>query len=146
MLRKVYVAWNSKGKHGLLFSFRGESLTIAAYNLTITLNSRGVDVVASIKDTKVYEIGKRKYVYIIFKEKIQPLPTGKSDIIDKAFTSGFEIIVTHINDNNYITVVTPGSWLYNYIILTNDTLMLELSKKRDVYFERLEDEVVVHIV
>ena len=54
------------------------------------------------------------------KEKIQPLPTGKSDIIDKAFTSGFEIIVTHINDNTN----PHGSLLRQLTLAINDYVSL----------------------
>lgn len=142
----MYVAWDSKGRYGLLFSFRGEALTIAAYNLTLTLNPRGVDVATSIRDLRVYSVGKRKYTYIYFNELVKPLPTGRSDITDRAFISGFEIVVTHIDGNNYLTVVTPGSWLYNYVVLADNTLLIEMSSKRDVYFEKLVDEVVIHIV
>ena len=145
-MKKLYIAWDSKGRYGLLSSLRGEALTIAAYNITLTFNPRGIDVVANIGDVKVYDIGKRKYVYIFLNERIKPLPTGKSDIVDKEFIGSFEVVVTRINGNNYLTIITPGSWLYNYVILTDDTLLIEMSSKKDVYFEKLEDEIVVHIV
>ncbi len=59
---------------------------------------------------------------------------------------GFELRAVDMDFEQYLTVITPGSFLYEYTIVTPRKLALVTSAKRDFYLEDTEKRKIIHIV
>ncbi len=145
--RILYVAWSRDSK-GLELNVQVDELSIKSSNLRIWFRPREVEVQASIREYRDYLVGKKRYCYIDFNEPISPLKIPRIDLRnqDIEMVSNFELRVIDIELSKYLTIVTPGNFLYNYIILCNDSMGLELSARRNVFYEALDYGIVVYIM
>ncbi len=144
MGRRIRIAWDKEGRTGFYVEFKGEDVCFYAKNTCITFSPRKITVEGNVDKIMEYDTPKRKYLYIEFEEPIEPLIVGcrySSLILFK----GFEIRVTIVSDElKYITIITPGLWIYYYAIISNDIIGVELPRKKKVFREEAEREIIVY--
>ena len=58
----------------------------------------------------------------------------------------FELRAVDADFEQYLTVITPGSFLYEYAIITPKKLAIVTSAKRDFYLEDTGKRKIIHIV
>ena len=145
--RILYVMWNRKLK-GLEVDVQVDELIVRGGNFKISLRSREIEVQGNIKSYGDYVVGRKKYCYIDFNGPLTLLDIPRVDLRnqDMEIISNFELRVTDIEVSKYLTIVTPGNFLYNYVILSNNSLGVELSSRRNVFYEQIRDGVIVYMM
>jgi hypothetical protein len=48
--------------------------------------------------------------------------------------------------DEYYTIITPGSHLYDYVVITSDELGIVLSGRREVYFDKTNSTLTIYLV
>ena len=142
---EICVAW----RNGCIdFKARNNELEIITGDLKIILRPRAIIFINGVTDYELGESGrkaKKKYIYIYPRNGIEPI--NKCGKLLKEYTlDRFEIMYQKLSFNEYMTIITPGEYLYDYIILTNDTVTIAMSGKKEAYFYREEDKLTIYIV
>jgi len=123
----------------------GSALSVAD---KIVLDNR---IITLPKESRVYYAEptvKKRSLYAFYNR----LPTLKSppsiDMVanERRVYRGFEIRAVDIDVEQYLTVVTPGSFLYDYVIITPTKMGIYLSAKRDAYLEETSKSKVLYLV
>ena len=124
-------------------------LRLNSVNYRVELRPRTIIVKGSIDSSEVVETGKhrkKKYLYINFKEKIKGFVGRRYSQETEFILRNFEVKILDLEFERYITIITPGPFLYNYVIISQDQLVIELSGKREVYIDRELKMITVYIV
>ncbi len=140
----LYLRW-VKGK-ALGVKIGGGELEVIAANTKIALHPRDIVVEGKVKGYEDIVAGKRKYVYVYFNEPLIGLTPPRIDLGNVEVIGGFEIRVTRINSTGYLTIITPGAYLYNYVIISLEALSAEVNTRREVYYEDTGTGVAVYIL
>ncbi len=103
------------------------------------------------KGSKVYyaEPTKKKAVIVVEHEplKLEERPPAVDMVAnDKRHYMGFEVRATDLDFRWYLTIVVPGSFLYDYAIISPDKSEVVMSAKRKVYVEETSKSEVVYLV
>ncbi len=120
-------------------------LRVVFENMEIELRPRAVIVRGGAGDVEgAVEEKKRgkKYIYISLREP--PRGLGHTCGFEKADTGGFEARVTDLGFAHYLTIVTPGPYLYDYIVVTDTLILVTCSGKKSVYVDREDDVVTLY--
>ncbi len=137
--------WGGGGS--VLLRDKGSSIIIVFSNAEIELRQRSIIVrktrVAGVEGAgEEKKRGKKKYVYVLLEESLSGLATSCG--LEQAVIDGFEARVTSIGASPYLTVITPGPYLYDYVIVSENTVAAACSGKRSIYVDRDEDAVTLY--
>jgi len=140
----VSITW-SDGCLSLKISY--DLFKIKGYNFELELRPRTI----ILKNYSRYRVGtdqRRKYVYVYFDEKIKPLDKCDQflEIKGVRYIDSYEFRYTRTFYDEYYTIVVPGIFYIEYIILSSTKLGIVLSKKREVYFEETSEYLIIYIV
>ena len=141
----VYVKWGTP-KEALALKIEPAELEIKAANTHIILRQREIIIENKIKKYEDKTTNKRKYFYIYLSENIQPIKPPKLDITDYEVINGFEIRTTNIELTKYLTIITPGPYLYNYIILSNNIIGGETNTRRQLFYEKTNNKLTIYLL
>ncbi len=141
----IYVKWGNKPE-ALALRIEPAELEIKAENTRIILRQREIVVENTITHYEDKITGKRKYFYIHLSEKIKPLQPPRIDITDYEIINGFEIRITNIEISKYLTIITPGPYLYNYIILSENLIGGETNTRRQLFYEKTNKKLTIYFV
>lgn len=147
LLRKkpiLYVRWG-KGK-ALGLGLSGGELEIVSANTRILLHPRDIVIEAQVEKYEDVIAGKRKYLYVYFRNTIEPLDAPRIDISDVEVVDGFEVRATNIEFARYLTIITPGAYLYNYVIISDNVLTAEVNTRREIYYEQITKGVTIYFL
>ena len=140
-----YVRWG--GSRALRLTVSGDTLVVEAENARITLEPRSIAVEAGYRYKREIEDKSRKNLYIGFSEPLKPIEAPRVDILGRGFIGNFEVIYTDLDFEKYLTIITPASAVYDYVVLTNEELMVQMPPRRKLYYEEEPyDKIVVYIV
>ncbi|ABU81187.1 hypothetical protein [Ignicoccus hospitalis] len=65
---------------------------------------------------------------------------------DRRVYRGFEIRAVDLDVQQYLTVVTPGSFLYDYVIITPNKMGIYMNSKREGYLEETSKSKILYLV
>ncbi len=143
--REEYVKWRNGG---LRLVFKNSFLEIISKNYRFILRPRIVIVEGTVKEYNVvspHRHGKYKYVYIELSEEVKPFDK-KGRVPRPGIIEGFEVNYQDMGFEEYLTIVTPGAFLYQYIILTTSMLTICLSAKKEAYIDLENNVVTIYVV
>ena len=140
----LYIRWG-KGK-ALGIGLGGGELEIVSANMNIILHPRDIVIEGKVDKYEDVVAGKRKYIYVYFKESLQPLDASRIDIGDVEVINGFEVRITNIEVARYLTIITPGAYLYNYVIVSDNILSAEVNTRREVYYEKMDKGLMIYLL
>lgn len=144
-MRTISLPW----KEGVLkLCIRDDILVLEAENNKIEFRPRTI-IVEKAAQVKEGVVGKKKYLYIVLLRELKPfnekpysrIITGKPLIIER-----YEIRYTRTGIGEYYTFVTPGTHLYDYIIVSEDEIGIAMSGKREVYVEEERLSCYIYLV
>ena len=142
--QSFYVKWG----HGALeLRVSSEHLELAAGNGELVFDPRSVEVRVPYTVKRDVEDRNRRTVFIEFREELKPIEQPpRVDIVGRNYVGNFEVVYTDLEFGRYLTIITPASFLYDYLVLTSRDLMLYMPAKRKVYFEEEPyDKIIVYI-
>ncbi len=139
---KLRVAW---GDGHLELRFVEDWLEVLASNYRIILAPRSVEIRGEASGHRESLVGKRKYIYVGLAEGLKPL-RGPGERVERLLVGGFEVTGTDVEFSRYLTIVTPGFFLYNYVVLSDSSLALELSARREAYFDEGGEKLTLYLV
>lgn len=89
---------------------------------------------------------RKKYIYVYFNEELKPFNNGE-DVVnpDRGFEF-YEIKYTKTDYDEYYTIIPPSSFLYDYIVLTSSELGIVMSVKRRVFYEKIDNTLIIYTV
>lgn len=140
----LYIRWGKGRALGL--SLSGDELEIVSANVNIILHPRDIVVEGKVDRYEDVIAGKRKYIYVYFGESLQPLNASRIDINDIEVINGFEVRITNIEVARYLTIITPGAYLYNYVIISDNILSAEVNTRREVYYEKTGKGLTIYLL
>jgi hypothetical protein len=130
---EFYVKWGAV--EALRLEVGSDTLRVIAENADIVLEPRMADINAKYSYKKEVEDSNRKTLYIGLREPIKPLKAPRIDIVGRSYVGNFEVIYTDLDFEKYLTIITPASFLYDYVVLTTTEIMFHMIARRQVYFE-----------
>ena len=135
------------GSGAACFRTRGEFIEVELENAHITLEPRTLIVEAPIATHRETTDERRKRVIVEFREQIRPLTPNRIDFIGHAMLGLFEIRITDLDFDTYITIITPGSHHYDYIVVSKRLVYVEMSAKKKTYYEEeANKKLILYIV
>jgi len=118
-------------------------MIIRGKGIEVDLEPRSVRVEAPEFYVREYSDERRKRVYVDLPRGVEGLEAPRVDIDSRSLVGLFEIRVTEIEGlDRFLTIVTPGGFLYDYAILTTDKLVFETNARRKTYQESVPGEAV----
>ncbi|WFO75109.1 hypothetical protein J4526_08555 [Desulfurococcaceae archaeon MEX13E-LK6-19] len=123
-------------------------LTLQSSNLVMELRPRAIILQDKIRDYEETEIGKtkrKKVIYLHLEEAIEPFK-GRGEVVKEVLIENYEIRRQDLGFEEYITIVTPGTHLYEYIIISSDTITVSLSAKRQAYVDKEDHTTTIYFV
>ena len=142
--KTVYVKWDSGGLEVRLS--RG-LITVVAANAALYFEPRSVLVEADYEEPVAISDEKRLYVYIGFRGKLEPLEAPRIDVVGRYVDELGELRLVDLEFNRYLTILTPGDFLYDFAVITPDKLFFQTNARRKVYFEKpAAFRIVAHLV
>ena len=127
-------------------TFKPYELIIAFKNVVFMFLPREVRVSNNVKTHREGKHGKKCYVYVELSNNVTPISV-KGEVINKPRIIGnFELRYTNLDFSRYLTIITPGAFLYNYAILFDEGLCIETSANKEVYFEKIRDSLTIYFV
>ena len=132
-------------KFALEVDIAGNALIVAN---KIVLDARSVTLPKEAEVRYAEPSVKRRAFYAFYER----LPTAEFppavDMVanDRRVYRGFELRATDLDVEQYLTVVTPGSFLYDYVIITPNKMGIYLSSKREGYLEETSKSKILYLV
>lgn len=126
---------------------RSGILTLKFLNNTVELRPRAI-YFEKILDHRIGKDNRKKYIYIYF-EELRPLPLQpilRMKNIDEFTIENYTIRYTRTAIDEYYTIITPGTHLYDYMIITGDEAGIVASIRREVYFDREDRSLTIYMV
>ncbi len=128
----VYAKW---GRGVIEVRVRGEMLALRTANLEAVFEPRTVLVEGRYASHRLLTDDRRARVYIDLANPLEPLEAKRIDLVGSRTLGLFEVRVTDLEFSRYLTVITPAGFMYEYLVISDDRLMVEASAKRKVFFE-----------
>ena len=139
--KKLYAKW---GKGGLEITISPGLISVVARNAAIHFEPRSITVEADYQEPIVESNGRRNYAYIGFRQALEPLEAPRIDIIGRYVGEYAEIRATSIEGlGDYLTIITPGEYLYDYAVITPEKLLFQTNAKKKIFFERTGIETII---
>ncbi len=143
-----YVKWGAG--RALEVEVSQDVMVLKGEGLEIILEPRSIHLEAPEFYVAEYEDGRRKRVYIRLPQGVKGVEAPRVDIDSTTarLLGLFEVRLTEIPGlDRYLTIVTPGGYLYDYVILTSDQVMFETSAKKKLYREEMPGEsITIYLV
>ncbi len=142
---EICVAW---GNGCIEFKVRNNELEINGENVKIILRPRVIIFTNGVTDYELGESGrkaKKKYIYIYPKNGIEPI-NKRGKFLKEYSLDRFEIMYQKLSFSEYMTIITPGEYLYDYVIITRDIVTIAMSGKKEAYFYKEENKLTIYIV
>ncbi|UXD22031.1 hypothetical protein IPA_01005 [Ignicoccus pacificus DSM 13166] len=103
------------------------------------------------KGSKVYqgEPDKKRRVLVIEHEelKLEEFPPTVDMVSgERRYFHGFELRAADLDFEKYLTVVVPGSFLYDYAIITPSKTEIVMSAKRNAYLEETSKASIIYLL
>ncbi len=138
----MYVKYN---KGAIKVEVHGNALIV---NDSIVLDARSLSFP---KGAKVFyaEPSKKKRAIVIEHEELKLVdfpPSVEMVAGERKYFNGFELRAVDLGFEKYLTVVVPGSFLYDYVIITPRKSEVVMSFKRQVYVEEGSKNTIVYLV
>jgi len=132
----------------ILAEYSPEYFRVKARNYELEVRPRIVSLkgCGNISASTLYR-GRKKAVYISH-QAIQCFRREEchGDLESEVNTGYFTVKATVTPHGDYLTILTPGSFLSDYIVVGEDMTYIQLPGGRDAYFERLADLCTIYIV
>lgn len=148
MYREVWVLdkWSIPFKEGCLEVRRkGDSLEVRGGNFTIELRPRVISVDGSTGISIEGIYGSRRKVIYIRHEGIKTLDHC-NEKIEEVDLGDYIVKSTYLFTGSYITIITPGYLLVDYVVITDDSAAVVVQGKRSTYFEESGRRVTIYVV
>jgi len=128
----------------IVFEYTNDYFRVESTSVFFEIRPRMV-VVKGYSSYREGEWLKKKYVYIYFSGELKPFPE-RLEQASHTIRDLYEILYTKTFYDEYYTVILPGSFLIDYIIFASNVLLLAMSSKRKVFYEKLNSQLVVYLV
>ncbi len=145
MSKRLIIPWDSKGKKSLALILKPYEATIVSKNVLITLLPREIRITDDIDKFSEEETSKKRYIRVFFRNPVEPISEKPGRHYEGVFEN-YEVRVTNLDFSNYLTIIVPGSFLYNYIVLSENSISIECSIKKTVYFEKTDKSLTIYFV
>ncbi len=136
-----YVKWGPG--RALELQVSQDAMIVRGEGVEIDLEPRSVHVEAGEFAVREYSDEKRRWVYIDIPGGIKGVEAPRIDIDSShpKLLGLFEVRLTEVEGlDRYLTIVTPGGFLYDYVIITSDKVMFETKARRKLYRESVPGE------
>jgi len=122
----------------------GELIRVIGANFSFEFRQRSA-VLKNVSNVEAHSIrgGRRKVVYVKYHGVFLPCPEH-GEISEEISTEMFAAHVVKCAIDTYVTMVFSGLFLVDYVVISKDLAGLVLSGKREVYTERVGNEVTVY--
>ncbi|MET1101051.1 MAG: hypothetical protein ABWW69_01035 [Pyrodictiaceae archaeon] len=132
--RRVYIKW---GIGALELNVSPDLLEVSATNMRMYFEPRSIVVEAVYEEPRVTDTEKHRNIYIGLPEGVKPLEKPpRLDVVGRQLVNLVDIRVVDLGFDRYLTIITPGGFLYDYIVLTTGVLYVRALAKRKVFFEK----------
>lgn len=122
----------------------GEYLLLSGWNYSIEIRPRIV-AIKGFKRVEVKEIyDSRKKIVFIYHDVVKELGEC-NDVVEEIDLGDYLVKVTSLFTGHYITIVTPGYTLIDYIVITGDQTLIILQGKRNIFLEEYRDIVTIYL-
>ncbi len=139
----VYARWPPGGLH---IRVKGEYMVLEAANALLAFEPRLILVEARYAGYQEAADEKRRRLVIEFAEPIKPVKPPRIDFAGEKPLGLFEVRVVDLEFEKYLTAITPGSFLYDYFVVTSTRILVETSSKRRFYYEEEPyTKLIVHV-
>ena len=114
----------------------------------IVLDARSITLPKESKVFYAEPTVKKRTLYATYNE----LPTHEFpptvDMVanDRRVFRGFEVRAVDMDFEQYLTIVVPGSFLYDYVIITKKKMGIVMSAKRESYLEETSKSKILYLV
>jgi len=116
---------------GFSFEFRQRSITLK------NVNNVEVHVIRS---------GRKKVIYARYRGNMLPCRDHGETSREEISTPLFTARVTRCSLDTYLTLIFPGTFLIDYVVMSRDMVGLVLPGKREIHTEKTGNDVVIYIV
>jgi len=122
----------------------GEYIVVSSNGFSIEIRPRIITVkgVKEAEEKPIYS-AKRKSIYI-YHDSIDALEKCP-DKPDELLLGDYMVKKTSLFTGEYITIITPGYSLIEYLVITDRVTVIVTQGGRNVYFERGDDTIAVYI-
>ncbi|RLG81420.1 MAG: hypothetical protein DRO13_01235 [Thermoprotei archaeon] len=128
----------------LLAEYTSDKIVVRGSNACIEIRPRTIVVRGFLT---YYEAGnKKKYIYVYFRGGLRAFTSNKPTSRHTKIVDIFEFRYTRTFYDEYYTIIMPGAFFVEYVILTKSVMTIALSGKRRTYYEELRDSLVIYIV
>ncbi|MET1128059.1 MAG: hypothetical protein ABWW70_01925 [Thermoproteota archaeon] len=141
---EAYVRWGELG--ALYLVARDDALHVVAGNGRLVLEPRRIAIEMEVSGELEVEDGKTRHVYVYLRESVKPLQADRVDVTGRALLKMYEVIYTDLGFQNYLTIITSSLFQYNYAVLTDNEVYINMGARRKAYFERSpQGGVIIYI-
>lgn len=148
-MREISFKWRNGY---IVASLRGGSLVFEARNSAISIDERQIIVRGLYENIREYSGNPRSRFKTIYIDLAFPLEgtEPRGIIYEKpvdTYLGRYGLSYTPLGEaGNYITIYPPEGSLYEYIVLSDDIIMLETVKRRKTYLMREDNEVTIMLL
>ncbi len=146
MSKRIMIPWGGKAKKSLALILKPYEASVVSKNILIILTSREIRISDYVKKYSEEESTRKRYIRVFFSEPITPLNEEPYPRFHGGIIENFDVRYTNLGFSKYLTLIVPGSFLYNYIVLTENSLSIECSVKKSVYFEEYKTSLTIYFV
>ncbi len=126
----------------------GGAVEISGKDGKIILDARTITIPKESK-VKVAEPSVKKRTLYVFHRDLGfidsppyiDLRAGQSRVYEN-----FDLRPVDLDFEQYLTIVTPGSFLYDYAIITRKKTGVIMSAKREIYVEETKNSLIIYLV
>jgi len=145
MSRRIIIPWDERSKKSLALILKPYEATVVSKNVLITLLPREIKVVDDVDRFSEEESSRKRYVRVFFRKPIEPINEKPEKHYEGIFEN-YEVRFTNLGFSKYLTIIVPGSFLYNYVVLSENSVSIECSIKKTVYFEKIKSSLTIYFV
>jgi len=140
------IPWDEKSKKSLALILKPYEASIVSKNILIILTFREIRISDYVKNYSEEESTRKRYIRVFFSEPLIPLNEEPYTKFHGGIIENFDIRYTNLGFSKYLTLIVPGSFLYNYLVLAENSLSIECSIKKSVYFEKYRNSLTIYFV
>lgn len=132
----------------ILAEYSPEYFRVKAGNYELEIRPRVISLrgCEHISVSTLYR-GRKKAIYVkhrvIQSYQVDECRVGLEDELNVGY---FTVKVTETSHGSYLTILTPGSFLSDYIVVGEDITYIQLPGGREAYFEKLGDLCTIYVV
>jgi len=125
--------------------FTSDAIYISG-KLKLEIRQRMVIVTGDLSGSEVYSIreGRKKVVYL--HHSGVGLKCPKAQILSDVSSPLAHVKSTKTRLGSFVTILTPGQFFIDYLIVSDDALVVVIPGRREVIVERGRDATVLYII